>query len=416
MDKAGFRKVRLKDPSLHEITIVDQKITIAQINRGPADIGNYRRSINSAESLRNPNRKLYYELIENVKTDGILESIMGKRIRAVTTTPISLEGTDDEKTIGLFQAPWMSDLLTFMMGKMFWGHSLVEPVFNEAAFKDPELEQLFKIKLVPRKNVSPEFGVITANANTFSNQGLPFRDEPFADYLFEFGGERDLGLFMNLIPYVLYKRNNWADFAQYNELFGMPLRTYEYDPHQPDTRKQVEAQAKAAGAAPYVIVPKGTAVTYHNAGTSAGNGGYKEFNSIMNEEMIITVLGQTLTTGTDGKGSYALGEVHQDVEKSINLEDKLWCEYQLNWNIKPKLINTFGLTQLRGTKFKFDDTIKLTPQQKIDVFEKLSLITPIDQQYLRDEFNLPDPDEDSIAIFSQGKATAPPPVPGKTLP
>jgi len=415
MDKVGFKNVRLKDPSLHEIKIVDQKITIAQINRGPADISNYRRSLNSAESLRNPNRKLYYELIENIKTDGILDAVINKRIRAVTTNPISLEGTDDENTISLFQAPWMSELLALMMQRLFWGHSLVEPEFNEKAFKDPELEQLFKIKLIPRKNVSPEFGVITANANTFSNQGLPFREEPFADYLFEFGGERDLGLFMNLIPYVLYKRNNWADFAQYNELFGMPLRTYEYDPHQPDTRKQVESQAKAAGAAPYVIVPRGTEVTYHNAGTSAGNGGYKEFNDIMNNEMIITVLGQTLTTGNDGKGSYALGEVHQDVEKSINLEDKLWCEFQLNWNIKPKLIKTFGLNQLRGCKFKFDDTIKLTPQQKVEVFEKLHNMTPIQQQYLRDEFNLPDPDKESIEIWKSGKSAVPE-VPGKTLP
>ena len=400
MSNYGFKNVRVKDPSKYEIKVIDQKITIAQIQRATADMAKYRTAVQSAESRQNPNRSQYYNLVENCLTDGILDAILDKRFRAVTISPPSLEGTEDETLINLFKAPWMSDLLRYMMESKFWGHSLVELEMNEAAFDDPELEQLFKVSLVPRRNVHPEQGIISIMADQ-PYSGIPYKEEPYRDYLLEFGHDRSLGKFINLIPYILYKRNNWADFAQFNELFGMPMRVYEYDPHQVETRKQVEEQAKRAGAAAYVVIPKGTNVQHIATSTSAGSGGFKEFNQIMNQELTISVLGQTLTTGADGKGSYALGEVHQDVEEAINLEDKVWVEYQMNWVVKPMLIKTFGLNQLRGVTWKFDDTIKLSPKEKIEILTKLNDIMPIDEQYLRDEFNVPAPSAETVAAWNE---------------
>lgn len=400
-EKYGWK---IKDPSQYEVKVVNQKITIAQINRGPADMGNYRRAVQAAEARTNPNRSLYYNLIENCVSDGILDAIIDKRIRAVNISPPSLEGTDDEKIISLFKQPWITELMRYMMESKFWGHSLVELEFNENAIKDPELEQLFKVKLTPRRNVFPEFGIVSNRADYITG-GYQFREEPAVNYMLEFGKERDLGKFVNLIPYVLFKRNNWADFAQFNELFGMPLRVYEYDPNQTDTRKQVEEQAKKMGAAAYVVVPKGTNVQHVTGSTSASSGGFKEFNSIMNQEMTISVLGQTLTTGADGKGSYALGDVHKDVEEAINIEDKVWVEYQMNWVVKPHLIRVFGLNQLRGKTFKFDDTIKLTPKEKMEIFTgMLSAGVPMKLEYIYEELNMPIPDETDMELWKKLKA------------
>jgi phage gp29-like protein len=402
-DKYGWKITRKVEPGYREVKVIDQKIMIGQVNRGPADMTKYRSSLASAESIHNPNRRAYYDLAENVLTDGILSAVIDKRIRAVTVSPPSLEGTEDEKLIQLFKAPWMHDLLRYMMEAKFWGHSLVELEYNPKAIEDPELEQLFKVKLVPRKNVSPEFGMITEMAGNTAG-GTYYREEPYINYLVEIGKERDLGMMMNLIPYVLFKRNNWSDFAQFNELFGMPMRVYEYDPHQTDSRKTIEDAAKKAGAASYVVVPKGTMVNHISTSTSAGSGGFKDFNSIMNQELTITVLGQTLTTGADGKGSYALGDVHKDVEEAINLEDKVWIEYQMNWVVKPLLIKTFGLSQLRGTTWKFDDTIKLTPKEKMEIFVgMLNAGVPMKLEYIYEELNMPVPDESDMELWKKLK-------------
>lgn len=399
--KYGFKP---KDPSRVEVKVIKQDITVAQIQRGPQDMNKYRNAVQGAEGVRNPNRSKYYELVENVLTDGILQSVIDKRIRAVITSPLTMDGTDDEDFIKLFQQPWMFKTLRNMMFTKFWGHTLLETNINEEALKDPDLHQLFKIDLIPRRNVSPEWGVISENPNN-PNTGIPFREPPYSNYLLEFGEPRDLGLFLNLIPYVIYKRNNFSDYAQFNEVFGMPQRIYEYDPNQPETRKQVEEQAKSQGAAPYVIVPRGVSVTQNQTFSAAGQGGFDRFHEILNKEMAISVLGQTLTTGADGKGSYALGQIHQDVEAAINLEDKLWCEYQLNWVVKPLFIQTYGLDKLKGVTWKFDDTIKLSPKEKMEIFTgMLNAGVPMKLEYIYEELNMPIPDEADMELWKKLKA------------
>lgn len=403
-EKYGWK---IKDASQYQIQVVNQQVTIAQINRGPADMAKYRRAIQSAEARMSPNRSLYYELIENCLTDGILDAVVDKRIRAVNISPPSLEGTEDENLIKLFKQPWVTKLMRLMMESKFWGHSLVEFQYNEKALGDPDIEQLFTVKLVPRRNVFPEFGMVSSRADTLVG-GFSYLEEPAVNYLMPFGEDRDLGKFINLIPYVLFKRNNWADWAQFNEVFGMPLRVYTYDANQPETRKQVEEQAKKMGAAAYVVIPKGTDVQHVTGSTSSGSGGFKEFNATMNQEMTIAVLGQTLTTGADGKGSYALGDVHKDVEEAINLEDKVWIEYQMNWVVKPQLIRVFGLNQLRGLTWKFDDTIKLTPKEKTEIFTSLiNAGVPVNREYIYEELNMPLPEEEDIEFFAKPRPVSP---------
>lgn len=407
-EKYGF-KIKQEDPAKMEILVTKQEITIAQVQRGPQDLNKYRQAMTGAEAVRNPNRSLYYELAENVMTDGILRSVIDKRIRAVTTSPLTMDGMEDEEFIRSFQQPWMAKLLRFMMEAKFWGHSLVELELNPLAAKDPDIYQMFNVELIPRRNVSPEFGTVSVNPNN-PNTGVKFRETPFTNYLLEFGGARDLGLLVNLIPYVIFKRNNFSDYAQYNELFGMPQRIYEYDPNQPETRKQLEVQAKAQGAAPYCIVPRGTTITQNQTYSSAGQGGFDRFHEILNKEITISVLGQTLTTGADGKGSYALGEIHQDVEAAINMEDKLWVAYQLNWVIKPLLIQTYGMDKLKGVTWKFDDTIKLSPKEKSEIFERmLGAGLPMNRKYMYEELNAPEPDEEDIAFFAAKSPTPPDP-------
>ena len=394
MAKKSNKKVNKKDSN---VNLVVNNLTIAQVNRTQEDVATWQAGLKSAESVTNPQRKRLYETYNNVLTDGFLSSLMSKRIRAIKTAPFVLSGTDNEDLIKKFKTPWFNRLLEYIMQSRFWGHSLVEFVFVDNEISD--------VVLIPRRHVVPEKGVIQKQVGSYA-EVFHFRDEPLNSYMLEAGDKDDLGLLAKLTPYALYKRGNIADYAQFNEMFGQPIREYTYDPLNPNSRLEAEQAAKKAGAAAYIVVPKGTELKLHQSSGISASGTFKDFNRVMNEEMSITVLGQTLTTTNDGVGSNALGRVHKDVEESINLEDKIFVEYILNWDLKGLLVK-HGYP-LDGVEFKFDDTQRMAVKDRADVYTKLNQEFPIDPKFVYEDLKIPEPGEEVIDEWRKQKQSSQP--------
>ena len=99
------------------------------------------------------------------------------------------------------------------------------------------------------------------------------------------------------------------------EIFGMPQRVGKYSMYDTGTRQILEQALANAGSAPYIDIPRETDVeTVNNTGSGSSGASYGEFRKACNEEILITVLGQTLTTIQGDKGARSLGEVHKEVE------------------------------------------------------------------------------------------------------
>lgn len=69
-------------------------------------------------------------------------------------------------------------------------------------------------------------------------------------------------------------------------------------------------------------------------GTGSGSS-YNEFRQANNEEMLITILGQTMTTVQGEKGARSLGEVHKEVEEGKNKSDLRYVQRVLNQRYSP---------------------------------------------------------------------------------
>jgi hypothetical protein len=376
----GLKLKKIKDNP----NVVINQLKVGQLNRQTLDIGKLRTALASAENVVSPRRKALYDIYNNILLDGQLGSVIDKRIRAVKTAPIYLEGSDDPEFVKQFETPWFFKTLEMIMETRFWGHTVIEFI--------PEGGEIAKAKLVPRQNVVPHKGIVTLEM--YNEHGaVEYKQEPYCYYMLEIGEPEDLGLLAKLAPYVIYKRNNMGDWAQFNELYGMPIKQYFYDPHNPGSREEVIRQAETMGSAAYIVMPKGTDILLHEAKTT-GAGNFKEFHTVMNEEIAITVLGQSLTTSTNGKGSYALGNVHAAVEEGVNLEDKLWVEYVLNWDFK-WMLQKHGFN-LDGLYFRFDNTQRLSVKEKYEMYQALSQFLPIDPQFIYQELNIPEPDESIV--------------------
>jgi SPP1 gp7 family putative phage head morphogenesis protein len=257
-------------------------------------------------------------------------------------------------------------------------------------------------EVVPRQHVKPEKGLITQYAWGDDSNAIHYRDQPYSYYILETCKPKVYGMFMNIAPYVLIKRQNLGDFSRFNEMFGMPLRVYEYDPISPDSREGAVQAAEQFGSSAYIVVPKGTNITFPEANKSGAQETYSSLHSILNDEITIGILGQKLTTSSDGKGSYALGTVQQQVERSINLEDRLSIEYLINYTMKNNILIPHGYP-LEGIKGKFIVPDELPTEKKADMWVKLSDAgLPIAQKDFYNEFGVPMPgDNDPVIVGSK---------------
>lgn len=383
-------------------SIVIQDITIGQVTRGNQTIQTWFQNIKSAESSLNPNRRQLLNTYFDVSIDLHLRSVMDKRIRAVKTTPFEWVGLENEVIMENFKAPWFAEFLHRLQERIFWGTTLVEFMLGSDGL-------IGDVQLVPRQNVKPERGLISKDG--VSDAGIFYREGVYVNYILEIGRKNDLGLLANIAPYVLMKRQNLADFTRYNEMFGMPLRVYEYDPNKPQGREEAKRSAEDFGSAAYIIVPKGFAdVRFEDSVKQSTAYAYDKLHEILNNEITIGVLGQLLTTGGEGGGSYELGKVHKAVEEAINLEDRLYAEYVINYPMKHNILVPHGYP-LEGIRGKFKTADELNKEKKLAIWiQLLQSGAPIAEEDFYKEFGIEPPGQRPVVVRTgnSGNNTAPP--------
>lgn len=165
----------------------------------------------------------------------------------------------------------------------------------------------------------------------------------------------------------------------------MPLRIGKYSAMDEASRRELIRAFETAGSAPYLVIPKETEAS-QEANASSGNGLlYKEFRQACTEEILITILGQTMTT-VDGS-SLAQGQVHMAVQEKKHRADRRFVERMLNRYFVPMLIRRgYPVT---GGKFRYIDAKR---ELEVPEIVQLSDILPIPQSYLHEKYNIPLPE------------------------
>ena len=88
-----------------------------------------------------------------------------------------------------------------------------------------------------------------------------------------------------------------SDWAQFCNIFGMPVREYTYDAGDEDARRRVIADARRQGANAAYIHPKESELKLVEAANKTGSSDlYRAFAEYWDSKMSIHVLGNTLTT------------------------------------------------------------------------------------------------------------------------
>jgi phage gp29-like protein len=194
-------------------------------------------------------------------------------------------------------------------------------------------------------------------------------------------------------PY-LFKNYAIRDFAEFLEIYGIPVRLGKYSINATDREKDtllkavVEMGHNAAG-----IIPESMAIEF----LSSANGTPESFQTMIDwaeKSISKAILGGTLTSQADGKTSTnALGTIHEDARFEIAISDAK----QIATTLTKQLIHP--LCELNGFdsklfSFEFDTSIT-----NIDEIQKLSQIgLRIPAKYVREKLNIPEPIEDEEVL------------------
>lgn len=339
------------------------------------DMNAYMQSVKAARGIDFSNRARLYDMYDSASLDLHLSGVIAKRMRGVTKIPIEFRrnGVPDDAINNQIKSPWFKQLRKDLVMSEFWGFTLVQFYLND--------EGNIRYDLINRKHYDPIHRKLLKYQG--SMDGVPMDD--FPDMLFV-GSERDLGIYAELLPAVLYKRGDMSDWAQFCNIFGMPIREYTYDAGDEDARRRVIADARRQGANAAYIHPKESELKLVEAGNKTGSSDlYRTFAEYWDSKMSIRVLGNTLTTDAKSTGTQALGSVHKEEEDEMNSDDRDFILDILNYDMRP-IFASLGFN-VEGGEFVYAKKDKINPAQQIDIVQKLSSMgLPIDDDYLYETF------------------------------
>ena len=345
------------------------------------DMNAYMQSVKAAKGIDFSNRARLYDMYDSASLDLHLSGVIAKRMRGVTKIPIEFRrnGVPDDEINKQIKSPWFKQLRKDLVMSEFWGFTLVQFYRND--------EGNIRYDLINRKHYDPIHRKLLKYQG--SMDGVPIDD--FPDMLFV-GSERDLGIYAELLPAVLYKRGDMSDWAQFCNIFGMPVREYTYDAGDEEARRRVIDDARRQGANAAYIHPKESELKLVEAGNKTGSSDlYRTFAEYWDSKMSIRVLGNTLTTDAKSTGTQALGSVHKGEEDEMNSDDRDFILDILNYDMRP-IFASLGFN-VEGGEFVYAKKDKINPAQQIDIVQKLSSMgLPIDDDYLYETFCVAKPD------------------------
>ncbi len=131
-----------------------------------------------------------------------------------------------------------------------------------------------------------------------------------------------IGLVRTLVWPFLFKNYSLRDFAEFLEIYGLPLRLGKYPEGATNNEKQTLLRAvMSIGHNAGGIIPRGMEVEFQNA-ADGSDATFMAMIEWAEKSMSKAILGGTLTSQADGATSTnALGNVHNDVRKEVRDAD-----------------------------------------------------------------------------------------------
>lgn len=334
------------------------RVTQSQLVRSSQDVKKWRDALSAAESTTKPQRIDLIRIYKELTLDAHLSSVMQQRTNKVLARAFKItdsNGDTDEEKTALLSSAWFERFMRFALDAKYYGFSLVE-------FGSLTNDAFDSVEVVPRQYVVPEFGVV--NTKLSGGATIDYTRPPYSNWALFVGETKDFGLLNKAAPIVLWKRLVQATWAEYNELYGVPLRIGRTNTRDPQARNNLEDMLENLGSSAWGLFDEEDKIEIINGVKVGGQGTFKDFIKLADEQISKLFVGQTMTT-EDG-ASLSQSQVHENTLASFTGADLRWLAHVVNNQLLP-FITMKGLS-FEGDTFAFDldETLSLADQFAID--------------------------------------------------
>ncbi len=357
--------------------VIINELNIRSVDRGRKDILSWRSALSGAESVYFPNRSRLYDLFEDVVLDGHLSGIIAKRIDAVLNKDLIFQcsGKRCSAMDELIHSLSFRQVMRTIMETQLWGISGIEFIPG----------QQLSCQLIPRKHIKPESGIIAYEQT--GADGIAY--EPI-DNVWIIGDPKDLGLLLKCAPYSLYKRGGLSDWAQYIELFGQPVRVIKYDSYDEQTKLELKKILDESGSSLSMMIPRQADFELKDGKQTNCDGNLQlSFIKALNEEMSITILGNTETTTSSYSTGYAQSKVHLEQQYEITRSDLVYTAAMLNSPKFLSILRAYGYP-VSGGLFVFSKDMDIDYlKTRLAIDKEVSQMVPISDDYWYNTYGIP---------------------------
>lgn len=255
------------------------------------------------------------KIYRRLERDAKVGSCLGKRYDAVTARPLKVTPASDsprdvaaaERVERYLAALPFKTVCRDLLDAILMGFSVGEIMWAV------EADGIRPAAIVPRAQTRFKFDVdykLRLLTTTDTLRGIEMPDRKFIVH--RHGGKDNnpygLGLGSSLFWPVLFKRQGVSFWLTFLDKFGSPTPLGKYPSNA--TKKEKDtllSAAKSLRQESATIIPDGMALELLETGSSA-NTGYSDLVRYMDEEIVVTVLGEVVSTTAAGSGGLGSGE------------------------------------------------------------------------------------------------------------
>lgn len=342
--------------------------------------------------------------LEVLLDDDEIAQTTETRLDALLATPYRIEPNDTKEAqlLRLELEEWFVEIATSAQNALLYGYSVQEAIYMQ---KDNRIG-LEWIGEKPMEWFEPK----SDGRLIYRPDGTGF--EQAVDQQFKFFLTRRKATFKK--PYgkpllaVLYwlfffKQNGFKFWAKQLERFGTPILLGKVAESDDERIAAMNSALLSAHAQSVISIDADDDVQILSGDKNASAGSsFEIFNSTLMKQIQKVVLGQTLTSGNDGGGSRALGEVHENVRK-----DKLKSDIRLITPTVQAVVN--ALCDLNGWqrhKVIIGDGKSLNKDQAQRDVDLKNAGAELSNQYFQREYGLQDGDLKEAPALNQMQFSA----------
>ncbi len=366
------------------------------------EIIDWKNARAAALQTENPRRKQLIDLYEDILSDAFIFGITDTRKKRVSNKAFSIVNgkgeVDDEKT-KLLQKRWFNDFVKYAVEATYFGYSLMYP---------KELDkngQIKKIALVYRDHIVPEKTEILKNS--YDTVGNNFTEAPYNKWVVWVNHEDFLGLLDKAAPLWIFKKHSWQNWDEFEEMFGIPMRTAKVASTDPRVQAEVDKWLQDFGSSNFARFPEGVEFEIKESNSRDSFNVFNEKRKACNEELAFLFDGNS--EGSKDSGSRAKSETIIDSTQAlIALDDETSVQFIVQDELLPFLIN-IGYPFSEDDQFIWNENTKLTPTERLAIFKGVKdLGYKVKKEQIETELDVELEDEE---IIEEETTTEDPPEP-----